>query len=146
MHANWKITPNYTFMSAFKLAERVLCLIPSTLMLACRDAALDQELGPYPFKRNQWCKQTVLCTVLRVPSRAKDKTLSNFADQREVCVPPSQDSTELQGRTCRSSACVVLQPGLRVLERGHRGGPEELQTEWGQFEQPGRKVTLRAFL
>lgn len=23
------------------------------LMFACRDAAVDQELGPYPFKRNQ---------------------------------------------------------------------------------------------
>lgn len=59
-------------------AQWCVLSIFDVLMFACRDAAVDQELGPYPFKRNQWCKQTVLCTVLRILSRAKDKTLSNF--------------------------------------------------------------------
>ena len=45
-----------------------------------------------PLKENQWCKQTVLFAVLGIPSRAKDKTLGNFADQRLkfVCLLPGR--------------------------------------------------------
>lgn len=83
-----------------------------------------RELGPYPFKGNQWCKQTVLCAVLRLPSRAKDKTLCNFADQHQVCVPSSQDATRLL-RGWRSRSTYGAE--LRVKHGGHRGGPETHQ-------------------
>lgn len=121
----WKVTARESFLCDFKGAgKRDEC--SHVLLFACRDAALDPELGPYPFKRNQWCKQTVLCAPLLIQSRAKDKTLRNFADQSKVCA-------------CSPRTPPVAEPALhrRLIQdcawrdTGMRGGPEEQQSRDG---------------